>query len=50
LGAGPIVHFCETEKGVMFGEEDEVHSIELMKNLEISFHHKENMLEESKDT
>jgi hypothetical protein len=50
LETGPTVHFCEPEKGVMFGEEDEVQSIDLMKSLEISFQHKEKMLEASKET
>jgi hypothetical protein len=50
LEAGPTIHFCEPEKGVMLGEEDEVQSADLMESLESSFQHKERMLEASKET
>jgi hypothetical protein len=37
LEVGPAIHFCESEKGVMLGEEDKVHSKNLMESLKSSF-------------
>jgi hypothetical protein len=31
------VHFCELKKGIILGDEDEVHRLDLMKRLEIPF-------------
>jgi hypothetical protein len=48
LEVGPTIHFCEQEKGVILGEEDEFESLDLMESLKISFQRKERMLEASK--
>ena len=50
LVVGPVVHFCELEKGVMLGEEDEEQDEDLIRSLENAIQHKERMLEASRGT